>query len=612
MDRKKTICDLYGIDAMKLDTKIANVQNIIEENDLSIILDCLCKADLDSSKAVEIYFDKSAVENDEKQSNNSEHKSNTISMSLMQQFQNKFSLNISNIINNNQISDEKKNEPLLHSDHSTHIQCTPLNNFTTIQSLLTNKNIIRGPAGHFSAKHDGPWNKFYIQLVENKNFIYESNINDIIVTIKCLMNDNNEYLCVRFNKKIGTTFKPNIIFAHWKLIEVNKQQHTIAFQSMSSPNMALCIDHNDDFKPSMHNFGDNIYPLHTNPMYQFKYIHQKPNMISSLIVNPAANRTALMFINRFAATMNRYSELGLPNMGGRTLTDQEKLHFIQHGYIVIRNAINKQLLDDAISWINTGLGQGSHINMKDINGAWIVKDPKILNLYFKSNLYSIARSILHSNPLDQNNYDSIIPAAQVALNFPLNDNIKRYWNKYQSIKANSWHIDGMNTKNDNTQVGGFSLLCGCVLSHWKEDYMGNFTVWDKSHYNLGNLIKNQGEHEFLMKEGSDENRSNLSNEVLQIKGNVGDVIICHPYLAHMRGPNFSNNIRYAVFIRPYVMNHASFYTELLEKNMFAEYKGLSHLIDDKPENKMNDNTVLKNEKCNVYSNDMSGDKSIFE
>ncbi len=173
------------------------------------------------------------------------------------------------------------------------------------------------------------------------------------------------------------------------------------------------------------------------------------------------------------------------------------------------------------------------------------------------------------------------------MNFPLNENIKKYCNKYESIKANAWYIDGMSVKNDNTQIGGFSLLIGCVLSHWKEDYVGQFVVWDKSHYNLHNLIKNQGEHEFLMKEGLDQNRSDLTNKVLQIKGNVGDVIIAHPLLAHMRGPNFSNNIRYAVFIRPYVMNHASFYTQLLETNMFAEYKGLSHLIDEnKQKNKM--------------------------
>ncbi len=183
-------------------------------------------------------------------------------------------------------------------------------------------------------------------------------------------------------------------------------------QQQTPPNMALFIDQNDNCKPAMHTFADNIYPLHSNPMYQFKYTHQKPNMINSFI-NPAANRAALMFINKFAATMNRYSELGLPNMGGRTLTNSEKLHFIEHGYVVIRNAINKQICDDAISWINTSVGHGSHI--LEINGIWkpwIVKEAKILNLYFKSNVYSIVRSILHSNPFDQNNYDSILPAAQ--------------------------------------------------------------------------------------------------------------------------------------------------------------------------------------------------------
>ena len=560
-------------------------------------MDVLSEADLDYSKAVQIYFDKYA----KKEANFSS------SSSLMQQFQNKFSLNISTLFGSSQQTEEKKQESIkVDSDHSQCIYCTPLNNYTTLQSLLTNKHLMRGPSGHLSAKHPGPWNKFYIQLVENKDILYETKdaddvSNNNVVTIKLLMNNCNEYLCVRFNKKVGTTFKSNIIFAHWRLIEISsidKSQSIVSFQSMAFPNLAIYIDDNDDFKPSMNDFQNNIYKLCSSTKYQFKLIHQKPNLFNFNFMNNefVADKVAIKFINQFAAKMNRYQQIGAPNINGTGLTLKQKIHFIQHGWVIIRGAINQQLLSNALGWINNGLGSGQHI--KNINGEWICKEEKILNLYFKSNLYSCVRSILHENPNDVNNYDCVVPACQIALNFPLNDHIKRYWKKEESIKENGWHIDGMNVKNDNTQIYGFSLLCGVILSHWHSPYMGNFTVFDKSHWNLGNLIKNVGEHEFLNKEGLDVNRSNLRNKVIQIEGNVGDVIICHPYLAHLRGPNFSNEIRYAVFFRPYVMNHAAYYACCLEKDLFAECKGLTPYLDMNEQN--NDGNVKL------------GTKSIFE
>ena len=610
MDKKKQICDLYGIKSSELDLKIASLQNIIDEKDLSIVLDCLLQADLDSNKAVQIYFDRNTDTNPQKsmQQNSMQQNSSITSVSLLKQFQNTLSNFMSNNENNEAHADEKKEEKINVSDHGKCIYCTPLNNHTTLQSLLTNKNIIRGPAGHLSANHDGPWNKFYIQFVENKNVLYESNKDDIIVTIKLLMDNCNEYLCVRFNRKIGTTFKPNIIFAHWKLIPLDEAKNMVAFQSMAFPNMAICIDNNDDFKPALLEFGNNIYTLYSNTMYQFRYIHQKQNIFNQWIVNPTANKMALKFMNNFIAKMNKYHQFGLPNINGMCLTNQQKLHFIEHGWVIIRGAVCEKLTNDAIGYINNGLGNGEHLDKSDINGAWICQQEKILNLYFKSNLYSMVRSILHENPRDiNNNYDCIMHAAQVALNFPLNENIKKYWKKDNSIKRNGWHIDGMNVKHDNTQIIGFSLLCGIILSEWKI-WGGPFTVFDKSHYNLGNLLKNSGEHEFLAKEGVEQNRSCLNNKIIQIEGNVGDVIIAHPYLAHLRGPNFSNNIRYAVFMRPYVMNHAAYYAELLEKDMFAEYKGLTKLIKEKPKhnNALNTNMMINTK------NDGYNTKSIFE
>ena len=42
----------------------------------------------------------------------------------------------------------------------------------------------------------------------------------------------------------------------------------------------------------------------------------------------------------------------------------------------------------------------------------------------------------------------------------------------KKLRRNKWHVDAMD---DKGICAGFSLLCGIVLSHWKDEFYGNFT-----------------------------------------------------------------------------------------------------------------------------------------
>jgi len=115
--------------------------------------------------------------------------------------------------------------------------------------------------------------------------------------------------------------------------------------------------------------------------------------------------------------------------------------------------------------------------------------------------------------------------------------------------------------------------------------MGNFTVYPGTHHETVNLLKKMGEDSFLTSQNDDKIRHNwISNEEkqiiksVQVQASAGDVVLCHPFLAHHVAPNYTQNIRYAVFVRPTRVDHQRHIATMLEKNMWSEYIGLNNLI----------------------------------
>eukprot|EP01083_Nonionella_stella_P044960 120926_1 len=107
---------------------------------------------------------------------------------------------------------------------------------------------------------------------------------------------------------------------------------------------------------------------------------------------------------------------------------------------------------------------------------------------------------------------------------------------------------------NSTGIGKFSILCGIVLSEWENEFMGNFTAYPKSHNIITQLLKQKGMESFMEKQNNLQTRYNFNELNKQIKpkqitASIGDIILCHPFLAHRVAPNYSHNIRYGIFMR---------------------------------------------------------------
>merc|ERR1719242_2833950 len=112
--------------------------------------------------------------------------------------------------------------------------------------------------------------------------------------------------------------------------------------------------------------------------------------------------------------------------------------------------------------------------------------------------------------------------AQIALRFPK-------VGAPGPLPPKQWHIDGMNVERNNGP-GTFSLLCGVALSNWTLPYMGNFTVFPNTHHHLGQRLQVMDRQEFNKLQASNE-KDRFDNG-LMVSAECGDVILCHPFLAH--------------------------------------------------------------------------------
>ena len=365
--------------------------------------------------------------------------------------------------------------------------------------------------------------------------------------------------------KITVTSNGNSKCGLWELMIINNNSNTIG--------------NNNEIKYMFKSLYNNKYLTINQNSYQL--------MCSSIMNNNSqyfiiSNVIAKSFKN-FNRIANSFSNIAIKRLStnntpfkGRNLTKDELLFFKKYGYIVIKNAIPKNVIFNALRFINQGISTGKHCQGLGSFGLWTNRNKNIIDLYYQSHIYSIIKSLIG------NDNDVIIPGCQIALRFPTNIDLTRKVTKNTLLPKDRWHIDGMRFGN-NIGIGKFTVLIGFVLSNWNENYVGNFTVFPREHYKISNELKQYGVNEFLNKVKTGKNMTpfKVNNEAKQIIGNIGDVIICHPYLPHRAGPNLSENIRYAVFMRPTRMDHKSNEMDMINSNMFCEFNGNNIFKNDK-------------------------------
>ena len=232
------------------------------------------------------------------------------------------------------------------------------------------------------------------------------------------------------------------------------------------------------------------------------------------------------------------------------LTDAEKRHFVERGYLHVASAVPTPLARRARRAINHSLGAG--IDKRDVTRMnarsfceELVENPQLLRLATNPGVWSHVRALLGDRRVERPR------ECQIALRFPRPEGTAR--------TLDPPHLDGYHTPDnglpDDGVVYGFTLLLGVMLSDVDRPMSGNFTVWPGTHLKLERYFRDHGVNSL---EQGDVTTSGIRlPRPVPITGKSGDIVLAHYQLAHAASPNLSDDIRYMCFFRLSVRGLAS-------------------------------------------------------
>lgn len=225
------------------------------------------------------------------------------------------------------------------------------------------------------------------------------------------------------------------------------------------------------------------------------------------------------------------------------LSVDEKRHFYENGYVLLKNVIPRRMVDEALRAINHSVGEGMDPERMPIFRSQtfcpeLREDPAIVDLLVKSPLWALAESALGEGQIRP------VHGGQIALRFPVLADPPR---------PVGLHLDGMYAPNNGVKQGtiaNFTALIGVYLSDVETEYAGNFSVAPGSHRIYEEYFRGHGAESLLQGMPPVD-----VPPVRQITARAGDAVLCHYQLAHGVAQNVSPHVRYAIYFRLY---HADF------------------------------------------------------
>jgi hypothetical protein len=225
------------------------------------------------------------------------------------------------------------------------------------------------------------------------------------------------------------------------------------------------------------------------------------------------------------------------------LTYEQKRSMLTDGFIHVKGAVPKLMVDDAMRAINYSIGEGIPPDDLPILRARsfcpeLKESPVILDMYNKTPVKTLVEDLIGEGMAQPMTW------AQIALRFP----------SYQDPPImGKPHLDGASNGLNGVPAGAFynfTMLVGVLLNPVREPYAGNFTVWPGSHTLFEQYSRNQGTEAFP---------KGLPDidlpEPVQTMGEPGDLFLVHQMLAHKGAPNVSPLTRYAVYFRVFHRDH---------------------------------------------------------
>jgi hypothetical protein len=217
------------------------------------------------------------------------------------------------------------------------------------------------------------------------------------------------------------------------------------------------------------------------------------------------------------------------NSVGYGLTSSEIDHFVQRGFVVIKDAVQKDVREE---WYRKGLQRLARVKAIPANG--IIELTHTKSEFF----HTIApRAWKAITQLLGGEERVMVPEIRDDFNFNTQTVADHQWLS-PSEQQTGWHIDGDYFKRflDSPEQG---LLCLILWSSVGEKEGGTFLACD-SIGKVAHLLVNSTQ-------GLDPRQFSLlykeCRDFVELTGDAGDVVLCHPYMIHAPSPKTRDNVR---------------------------------------------------------------------
>jgi hypothetical protein len=222
------------------------------------------------------------------------------------------------------------------------------------------------------------------------------------------------------------------------------------------------------------------------------------------------------------------------------LTYDQRRQFRDEGYLTLRQAVARPLIDRALRLINHSIGEGIDINTIAVQRATtycadLTEHPALLDLVNASSVLPQVEALVGRGKVQP------IRRAQIALRFPAAEGVE--------AKSPRGHLDGYGTDTNGIPKGrfsrSFSALAVVLLSDLPQGDSGNFTVWPGSHVTTADFFAQHGVG------ATYDSFPDIPKPrgPVACTGLAGDVVIAHHALFHAAGRHVGPHVRYATIYR---------------------------------------------------------------
>ena len=252
------------------------------------------------------------------------------------------------------------------------------------------------------------------------------------------------------------------------------------------------------------------------------------------------------------------------------LTQEQKLEFVDKGYLKFENAVPQDLIAKARRAMNHSIGEvglgGEDLenNRSGYHCAELCDQSVISDLFNTPAIMEIFEDLMGEGNVQPIEWAKPYPRFPLPLG--------------EEAKEPGGHIDGTGSGTNGTAKGdynrGFTAFSVVYLADVPEPYSGNFTVWPGSHRAMETHFKDVG-HEVL---SNGMPKIDLPEPAVMVTGKAGDLVVAHHAMVHGACQNASPNTRLAVIARPKHVN-----VDALGKDAYidiwAEWSGVQDVLE---------------------------------